>query len=153
MGGYLLLSKVRFEPVRKKHNVLLLACPAVALAGPALQLRFDPQGRSLERRCPPPRGRRGTVSDWRIDDLAQRAGVAVDTIRYYQREGLLRSGERDGRTESIRESLTLHLWLREELASLLGAAGFREVSFQDFRDFREPATARSWRLWLCARRA
>jgi hypothetical protein len=38
------------------------------------------------------------VSDWRIDDLAQRAGVAVDTIRYYQREGLLQSGERDGRT-------------------------------------------------------
>jgi DNA-binding transcriptional MerR regulator len=38
------------------------------------------------------------VSDWRIDDLAQRAGVAVDTIRYYQREGLLPTGERDGRT-------------------------------------------------------
>jgi DNA-binding transcriptional MerR regulator len=38
------------------------------------------------------------VSDWRIDELAQRAGVAVDTIRYYQREGLLPSGERIGRT-------------------------------------------------------
>jgi DNA-binding transcriptional MerR regulator len=38
------------------------------------------------------------VSDWRIDELAQRAGVAVDTIRYYQREGLLGSGERSGRT-------------------------------------------------------
>jgi MerR HTH family regulatory protein len=38
------------------------------------------------------------VSDWRIDDLAQRAGIAVDTIRYYQREGLLPSGERNGRT-------------------------------------------------------
>jgi DNA-binding transcriptional MerR regulator len=36
--------------------------------------------------------------DWRIDDLAQRAGVAVDTIRYYQREGLLPAGERAGRT-------------------------------------------------------
>jgi len=35
---------------------------------------------------------------WRIDELAQRAGVAVDTIRYYQREGLLRSGERVGRS-------------------------------------------------------
>jgi DNA-binding transcriptional MerR regulator len=52
----------------------------------------------------PPRPSPGTggtgepVSDWRIDDLAQRAGVAVDTIRYYQREGLLQSGERDGRT-------------------------------------------------------
>ena len=38
------------------------------------------------------------MSDWRIDELAQRAGVAVDTIRYYQREGLLPSGERSGRT-------------------------------------------------------
>jgi DNA-binding transcriptional MerR regulator len=38
------------------------------------------------------------VSDWRIDELAQRAGVAVDTIRYYQREGVLPSGERNGRT-------------------------------------------------------
>ena len=38
------------------------------------------------------------MSDWRIDELAQRAGVAVDTIRYYQREGLLGTGERSGRT-------------------------------------------------------
>ena len=38
------------------------------------------------------------MSDWRIDDLAQRSGIAVDTIRYYQREGLLPSGERNGRT-------------------------------------------------------
>ena len=38
------------------------------------------------------------MTDWRIDELAQRAGVAVDTIRYYQREGLLPSGERSGRT-------------------------------------------------------
>jgi len=34
---------------------------------------------------------------WRIDDLAQRAGVIVDTIRYYQREGLLPPAERAGR--------------------------------------------------------
>jgi DNA-binding transcriptional MerR regulator len=38
------------------------------------------------------------VSEWRIDELAQRAGVAVDTIRYYQREGLLPPGERSGRS-------------------------------------------------------
>ena len=38
------------------------------------------------------------MSDCRIDELAQRAGIAVDTIRYYQREGLLPSGERNGRT-------------------------------------------------------
>jgi DNA-binding transcriptional MerR regulator len=38
------------------------------------------------------------VSDWRIDELAQRAGIAVDTIRYYQREGVLPTGARNGRT-------------------------------------------------------
>jgi DNA-binding transcriptional MerR regulator len=38
------------------------------------------------------------VSDWRIDDLARETGVPVDTIRFYQREGLLPSGERAGRT-------------------------------------------------------
>lgn len=34
---------------------------------------------------------------WRIDDLAQRAELTVDTIRYYQREGLLPPAERAGR--------------------------------------------------------
>ncbi|MCU1426243.1 MAG: MerR family regulatory protein [Actinomycetia bacterium] len=34
---------------------------------------------------------------WRIDDLAQRAGVTVDTIRYYARERLLPLPERSGR--------------------------------------------------------
>lgn len=34
---------------------------------------------------------------WRIDELAQRAGVTVDTIRYYAREGLLAAPERSGR--------------------------------------------------------
>jgi len=39
------------------------------------------------------------ADDWRIDELAQRAGIAVDTIRYYQREGLLPTGARSGRTK------------------------------------------------------
>jgi DNA-binding transcriptional MerR regulator len=34
---------------------------------------------------------------WRIDELAREAGVTVDTIRYYAREGLLDPPERDGR--------------------------------------------------------
>src|SRR5690242_20937850 len=34
---------------------------------------------------------------WRIDDLAQRAGVTVDTIRYYARERLLPLPTRSGR--------------------------------------------------------
>jgi DNA-binding transcriptional MerR regulator len=36
---------------------------------------------------------------WRIDDLAHRSGMTVDTIRYYQREGLLPEGERAGRVK------------------------------------------------------
>lgn len=35
----------------------------------------------------------------RIDDLARRAGLTVDTIRYYQREGLLPPATRAGRTK------------------------------------------------------
>lgn len=34
---------------------------------------------------------------WRIDELAHEAGVTVDTIRYYAREGLLDPPERSGR--------------------------------------------------------
>ena len=41
----------------------------------------------------------GTEGCWRIDDLAHRAEVTVDTIRYYQREGLLPPAERSGRTK------------------------------------------------------
>jgi DNA-binding transcriptional MerR regulator len=36
---------------------------------------------------------------WRIDDLAHRAGITVDTVRYYQREGLLPEGQRAGRVK------------------------------------------------------
>ena len=36
---------------------------------------------------------------WRIDDLAHRADVTVDTVRYYQREDLLPVGERAGRVK------------------------------------------------------
>jgi len=42
----------------------------------------------------PPSGPTGV----RIDDLARQAGLTVDTIRYYQREGLLPPAERCGRT-------------------------------------------------------
>ncbi len=36
---------------------------------------------------------------WRIDDLAREADTTVDTIRFYQREGLLPAGVRVGRTK------------------------------------------------------
>jgi len=39
------------------------------------------------------------TSPWRIDDLAHRGGVTVDTVRYYQREGLVPEGERAGRVK------------------------------------------------------
>ncbi|HXY94482.1 MAG TPA: MerR family transcriptional regulator [Acidimicrobiia bacterium] len=38
------------------------------------------------------------MDGWRIDELAQQSGFAVDTIRFYQREGLLPAGERRGRS-------------------------------------------------------
>jgi predicted O-methyltransferase YrrM len=63
------------------------------------------------------------------------------------------SVEGAGGTRSFRERLVLYLWLREELAALLRHAGFAEVDFFDYRSWREPATERSWRLWLRARRA
>lgn len=39
------------------------------------------------------------TSCWRIDDLAHRGGVTVDTVRYYQREGLVPEGARAGRVK------------------------------------------------------
>lgn len=41
---------------------------------------------------------RGDQSSYRIDDLARLSGTTVDTIRFYQREGLLPPAERHGRS-------------------------------------------------------
>ena len=38
-------------------------------------------------------------TEWRIDDLARESGLTVDTIRFYQREGLLPAATRVGRTK------------------------------------------------------
>lgn len=38
------------------------------------------------------------AQSWRIDELAQKSGLTVDTIRYYAREGLLRPPVKQGRT-------------------------------------------------------
>ena len=38
-----------------------------------------------------------TAGAWRIDDLARAAGITVDTVRFYVREGLLPPGEKQGR--------------------------------------------------------
>jgi DNA-binding transcriptional MerR regulator len=54
---------------------------------------------------------------WRIDDLAHRAGVSVDTIRYYQRESLLPAPERAGRTKRYGPE---HLLRLERIRELQG---------------------------------
>ena len=50
----------------------------------------------------PPAAEAAAAGDWRIDDLAHKAGVSVDTIRYYQREGLLPTARRKGRAQALR---------------------------------------------------
>jgi len=57
------------------------------------------------------------VAEWRIDELAQRAGMAVDTIRYYQRERLLPPAERSGRTKRYGEEHLERLARIRELQS------------------------------------
>jgi DNA-binding transcriptional MerR regulator len=62
-------------------------------------------------------------SGWRIDDLARLSGTTVDTVRFYQREGLLPPATRRGRTmvygpdhlerlERIRELQARHFTLK-----------------------------------------
>jgi DNA-binding transcriptional MerR regulator len=62
------------------------------------------------------------TSAWRIDELARRSGLSVDTIRFYQREGLVDPPVRRGRTavygpahlhrlEQIRDLQARHLSL------------------------------------------
>jgi hypothetical protein len=55
------------------------------------------------------------VSDLRIDDLARHSGLTVDTIRFYQREGLLPSAERVGRTKRYS---AVHLERLEQIRDL-----------------------------------
>ena len=39
--------------------------------------------------------------EYRIEQLARTAGVAVDTIRFYQGKGLLEAPRRDGDRKSV----------------------------------------------------
>ena len=52
---------------------------------------------------------------WRIDELAQRAGLTVDTIRYYSREGLLQAPVKQGRNRLYDQS---HLDRLEQICQL-----------------------------------
>jgi DNA-binding transcriptional MerR regulator len=53
----------------------------------------------------------------RIDDLAQRSGIASGTIRFYQREGLIPPPEREGRVAYYSEE---HLLRLERVRALQG---------------------------------
>jgi DNA-binding transcriptional MerR regulator len=54
---------------------------------------------------------------WRIDDLARRGDVTVDTVRYYQREGLVPEGQRAGRVKLYGPA---HLQRLERIRDLQG---------------------------------
>ena len=65
---------------------------------------------------------------WRIDELAQRAGVTVDTIRYYAREQLLPPPERAGRHKLYGpEHLDRLTRIRELQAQRFSLAAIRAV--------------------------
>jgi DNA-binding transcriptional MerR regulator len=70
---------------------------------------------------------------WRIDDLAHRAGVTVDTVRYYQREALLPEGERAGRVKLYG---SVHLERLERIRDLQGR-GFSLAAIRTLLD-RDP---------------
>ena len=79
------------------------------------------------------------MSTMSIGQLAERAGVAIDTVRYYERNGLLRPASRDpsgyrryGSTEAkrlrfIRRAKSLGFTL-DEVRELLSVSGQRNVA-------------------------
>ena len=106
------------------------------------------------------------ADEWRIDDLAQRAGVTVDTIRYYARERLLPpptpSGrhklygkehlERLGRIRELQEQrfslAAIRAILNSDrerpgLAQLFGGAGAYTLDELIARSLLDPALVRS----------
>jgi DNA-binding transcriptional MerR regulator len=77
-------------------------------------------------------------STWRIDELAHKAGLTVDTIRYYSREGLLSAPERSGRhklygTEHL-DRLTRIKELQEQRFSLAAIRALLNVDRPGLED-------------------
>ena len=75
---------------------------------------------------------RSVAERWRIDDLAQRSGVSVDTIRFYLREGLLPPAAREGRVTLFGpDHLTRLAQIRELQARRLNLAAIRRLVSED----------------------
>jgi DNA-binding transcriptional MerR regulator len=69
-----------------------------------------------------------TEPGWRIDELAHEVGLTVDTIRYYQREGLLPPAERHGRVKLYqREHLERLTHIRDLQARRFSLAAIRAL--------------------------
>ncbi|MGQ0826647.1 MAG: MerR family transcriptional regulator [Actinomycetota bacterium] len=65
---------------------------------------------------------------WKIDELAQRTGLTVDTIRYYAREGLLTPPERSGRHKLYgRDHMTRLERIRDLQAKRFSLASIRAI--------------------------
>lgn len=69
-----------------------------------------------------------TGERWRIDELARRSGVSVDTIRFYLREGLLPPAAREGRVTLFGpDHLTRLTQIRDLQARRLNLAAIRRL--------------------------
>src|SRR5690606_28191424 len=67
--------------------------------------------------------RRSPMSSMRIGQLARTAGVAIDTVRYYERVGLRSEERRVGKEGSTRRPL----WLTKSLACLRYVSHFVRI--------------------------
>ena len=113
---------------------------------------MDEVGRRGDDDAPGTPGGDGNQDGWRIDDLARLSGTTVDTVRFYQREGLLPPATRRGRTmvygpdhlerlERIRELQARHFTLkgiralveegRLQMLDRLFSARRRTLSFEE----------------------
>lgn len=94
--------------------------------------------------------KRGFVFDMKIGELAKQAGVGIDTVRYYEREGILPPPQREGsgyrhydandlaRLQFIRRAKTLGFSLKE-IGELLLLSG---RSHDDMNVVRQAAETR-----------
>ena len=80
-------------------------------------------------------GSKNECGPWRIDELARLAGVSVDTVRFYRREALLPSVERNGRALEYGPEHLRRIGVIRELRS-------RRLSLAAIRELLDPARDR-----------